>query len=103
MFRSISTAKRKHVKIRFEGVLIKAEEGETVACSLLRSGFYHFRSAGLKDLRGPYCMMGTCFECLLEIDGKPNCQACQTVVSEGMEIKRQKPPKNEKNFDRKTT
>jgi len=26
--------------------------------------------------RGPYCMMGICFDCLAEIDGMPNRQSC---------------------------
>jgi predicted molibdopterin-dependent oxidoreductase YjgC len=34
-------------------------------------------------------MMGVCFECLVEIDGVANCQACMTEVRDGMAIKRQ--------------
>ena len=33
--------------------------------------------------------MGVCFECLMEIDGVPNTQACLTTVREGMRVKRQ--------------
>ncbi|NKB63567.1 MAG: hypothetical protein GKR95_16110 [Gammaproteobacteria bacterium] len=36
--------------------------------------------------RGPYCMMGVCFECLVEIDGKRNQQACQIEVQPGMSV-----------------
>lgn len=36
--------------------------------------------------RAPYCMMGVCFECLMDIDGVPNQQACMVTVSEGMVI-----------------
>lgn len=39
--------------------------------------------------RAPYCLMGVCFECLMEIDGLPNQQACQIPVREGMRIKKQ--------------
>ena len=39
--------------------------------------------------RGPFCMMGVCFDCLVEIDGLANCQACMTEVQAGMRIKRQ--------------
>jgi predicted molibdopterin-dependent oxidoreductase YjgC len=35
-------------------------------------------------------MMGVCFECLVEIDGSPNHQACMTTVRDGMSIKIQK-------------
>jgi predicted molibdopterin-dependent oxidoreductase YjgC len=34
-------------------------------------------------------MMGVCFECLMEIDGVPNRQACQVRVADGMRIRRQ--------------
>lgn len=36
--------------------------------------------------RAPYCMMGVCFECLMEIDGVPNRQGCLVGVREGMQI-----------------
>jgi len=39
--------------------------------------------------RAPYCMMGVCFECLMEIDGAPNQQACLVPVAENMRINRQ--------------
>ncbi|MFL2542150.1 MAG: (2Fe-2S)-binding protein [Candidatus Latescibacterota bacterium] len=39
--------------------------------------------------RAPYCLMGTCFECLMEIDGVENRQACMTIVVDGMTVNRQ--------------
>ena len=35
-------------------------------------------SAVIGAPRGPFCMMGVCFDCLVEIDGLPNRQACMT-------------------------
>ncbi len=35
-------------------------------------------------------MMGVCFECLMEIDGVGNRQACLTPVAEGMQVRRQR-------------
>ena len=35
----------------------------------------------------PHCLMGVCFECLMEIDGLQR-QACVTPVREGMVINR---------------
>ena len=32
--------------------------------------------------------MGVCFECLIEVDGRPNVQGCMTQVSEGMVLRR---------------
>ena len=33
-------------------------------------------------------MMGSCFECLVEIDGQPNCQGCMVAVRDGMTVRR---------------
>jgi predicted molibdopterin-dependent oxidoreductase YjgC len=34
-------------------------------------------------------MMGVCFECLVEIDGRQNQQSCLTTARPGMIVKRQ--------------
>jgi hypothetical protein len=34
-------------------------------------------------------MMGVCFECLVEVDGVPNRQACMETVRRGMRVERQ--------------
>jgi NADH dehydrogenase/NADH:ubiquinone oxidoreductase subunit G len=34
-------------------------------------------------------MMGICFDCLVEVDGTLNTQACMTPVREGMVVRRQ--------------
>jgi predicted molibdopterin-dependent oxidoreductase YjgC len=34
-------------------------------------------------------MMGVCFDCLVEIDGVANRQACMIEVRDGMRVKRQ--------------
>jgi hypothetical protein len=44
--------------------------------------------------RAPYCMMGVCFDCLMEIDGAPNRQACLVPVADGMRINRQHGARN---------
>jgi predicted molibdopterin-dependent oxidoreductase YjgC len=35
-------------------------------------------------------MMGVCFDCLVEIDGVGNRQACLTLVADGMQVRRQR-------------
>ena len=45
--------------------------------------------------RAPFCMMGVCFECLLEIDGVPDQRACQVQVAPGMQLQRRLRPKSE--------
>ena len=82
----------KAVTFRFEEKSISAQEGETVAAALLVAGEVHLRTSPVSGGgRAPYCWMGVCFECLLEIDGQPNQQSCLILVKEGMRVRRQSP------------
>ena len=40
--------------------------------------------------RGPYCLMGVCFECLVVIDGVGNRQGCLIAVEDGMRVETQR-------------
>jgi len=74
----------------FEGREIPFGSGMTVAAALLRAGEAHFRQTQAGDQpRGPFCMMGACFDCLLVIDGRPNRQGCMTPAVQGMKVARQ--------------
>lgn len=80
----------KMVTIAFEGRLLIVPEGISVAAALLAGGARDFRSSIVGQApRAPYCMMGVCFECLVEIDGIPARQSCLIPVRSGMQIKRQ--------------
>jgi len=75
------------VSITIDGAPFAARAGDTVAVALLAAGIAAFRTTPVSAVpRGPYCMMGACFECLVEIDGQPNRQACMTRVAPGMRI-----------------
>ena len=79
------------LRLHFDGTEIPATEGETVAAALLAAGIASVRDTPVRGTpRGPYCMMGICFDCLVEIDGVPNRQACMTQVRDGMVIARQR-------------
>lgn len=83
-------AANKPISFQFEGRQLAAAEGETLAAALLLSGISTFRNTVTSGTpRGPYCMMGVCFECLVEIDGRPNQQACMVVVRDGMNVRLQ--------------
>ncbi len=76
------------VTIRFEGRDVVAFAGENLAAALLSAGVKVFRSSPVSGgPRGPFCLMGACFECLVEIDGMPGQQACMTTVRDGMDIR----------------
>ena len=78
------------VTVDFDGEACTVPSGITVAAALLGHDDNHFcASAADGDSRAPYCFMGVCFECLVEIDGMKNRQACLEPVYEGMQVKRQ--------------
>ena len=61
------------VHIAFEGEQLAARPGDTVAAALLAGNHWQFRTTPVSGApRGPFCMMGVCFECLVEIDGVAN-------------------------------
>ena len=79
------------VTVNFEGDPCEVPAGISVAAALLGHTDTHFcHSAAEDDERAPYCLMGVCFECLVEIDGVKNRQACLEPVAEGMQVKRQR-------------
>jgi len=89
MFRKLSEDQNK-VCISFEGEEFFVDTDQSVASALLAEGHQVFRSSVINNQpRGAYCMMGVCFECLLEINGRQNQQACMVPVTENMVIKRQ--------------
>lgn len=83
-------SERQKVTIDFEGVQINVLVGETVAAAVLAAETDYTRTSVISGVhRAPYCQMGICFECLMEIDGVPNRQACMIEVREGMKVSRQ--------------
>ncbi|MGB1005698.1 MAG: (2Fe-2S)-binding protein [Thalassobaculaceae bacterium] len=90
MFRRIHDLDRSQVLFAFEGRQIVGRTGDTVAAALFEAG-QPISRATAKDgaPRGPFCMMGGCFDCLMVIDGQANRQACQTIIRDGMTVARQ--------------
>lgn len=79
------------VTISFEGAPLRARAGDSVAAALLGAGHLDLRETAVSGLpRGPFCMMGACFDCLVEIDGVPARQACLVPVADGMRVARQR-------------
>ncbi len=79
------------VRIYFEDREVIAERGDSVAAALLAAGEKHFHDAVISATpRAPLCMIGNCFDCLVEIDGVTNRQACRIEVAEGMQVRIQR-------------
>jgi D-hydroxyproline dehydrogenase subunit gamma len=77
------------INMTLEGEPISAQPGDTVAAAVLAHSGDAFRSTANNTPRAAYCMMGVCFECLLEIDGRANSQGCMTLAQDGMVLRRQ--------------
>ena len=76
--------------IWFEGAAVTARAGDSVAVALLAGGIVATRTTALSGSpRGPFCMMGACFECTAVVDSIPNVQTCMTPVRDGMRVMRQ--------------
>ena len=91
MFREYNQGDGRRVTVEFEGTTISVPAASSVAAAVLgHGGKDHTRTSPISgEKRAPYCFMGVCHECLVEIDGIPNQQACIVEVREGMRIKRQ--------------
>ena len=90
MFKLDEPAAVEQVSITVDGKSTTVPAGATVASVLLEQGKEPFRTSPVTgDVRSPYCLMGVCCECLCEIDGVKNRQACMEEVHEGMQVNRQ--------------
>lgn len=91
MFKRLSEPGSASVQIEVDGTPVLARAGDSVSAALLASGLDFRRETAVSGAkRGPYCMMGVCFDCLVTIDGVGNRQGCLVPVAEGMKINLQK-------------
>ena len=97
MFKKRPDGGGKTVRIFFEDDPIEAASDSSVAAALLCAGIDTLRVSTVSgEARAPHCMIGACYECLVEVDGALGRQACLTPVRDGMRVKRQAPaPKAE--------
>ena len=92
MFRKIPSDQgaARAITVTIDGQVIVAQDGEPVAAILLRSPPFTSRRTPVSGaLRAPYCMMGACFECLVEVDGETSTRSCLVFATDGMVIRRQ--------------
>lgn len=89
MFKRLDTD-AEQVLIELDGVEVSVPAGVSVAAALLSLDILPLRQTPVSGAaRAPFCMMGICFECLVEIDGIANQRACQLQVQAGMHLRRQ--------------
>ena len=80
----LTNARSAPLHLSFEGQIIPAGPGETVAAALIAAGFSTFRRTHSGAPRGVHCGMGACFDCIVTIDGQPGQRACLTPATHGM-------------------
>jgi sarcosine oxidase subunit alpha len=72
------------VAFRFAGREIRAPAGETLATALLAAGVRRL-GEGPGSPRAAFCLMGTCQQCLVRVDGAL-AQACLVPVRAGLVV-----------------
>lgn len=72
--------------ILWEDREIPARAGESLAAALLAAGINRGVTGISGAPRGPFCMMGACFDCLVTVEGEGARQACMVPVVAGMKV-----------------
>ena len=79
------------LKLTVNGSAVTANAGETIATVLIAEGIIAFNRTASGKPRGPYCNMGSCFECQVLVatadSGQPRWRrACTTRAEDNMLI-----------------
>ena len=76
------------VTVIFDGAEYKLPQGLNLAAALMSADITAIRHTPVsQNPRSPFCMMGACYDCLVEIEGSTQ-QACMTQVKEGLIVNR---------------
>lgn len=75
------------VRLSVNGIAVTMPAGSMVSAAIMKTGVAMFRRSVTGEPRGPLCGMGICFECRVTIDGETHCRSCQTVCSDGMDVR----------------
>jgi len=88
---SVTIERGASVNLRINEQAVQAFVGETIATVLLERGITIFNRTASGQPRGPYCNMGTCFECQVQVATADSVEyrwvrACMLTVRDGMRI-----------------
>jgi predicted molibdopterin-dependent oxidoreductase YjgC len=87
MFVRIADSDSERIAVLIDGAPFEGRQGDSIATALLLAGKIGCRRSDVSgEPRGPYCMMGVCFECLVSVDGTDGLQACMIPIRHGMNI-----------------
>ena len=80
----------KEIVFEFDGIPIKAYEGDTVGSALAASGIDMIsRSFKYHRPRGLLCVSGRCPNCMMNVDGTPNVRICTVPAKNSMVVRHQ--------------
>ncbi|RIX76905.1 (2Fe-2S)-binding protein [Acidovorax cavernicola] len=76
-------------QLHIDGQLVRVKAGSSVAAALrvagIAGGMGTARTSVTGQPRAPFCGMGVCQECRVQVDGRRRL-ACQTVCADGMRV-----------------
>ncbi|MGX5733828.1 (2Fe-2S)-binding protein [Bosea thiooxidans] len=76
------------ITIQVDGRSLQVRKGISLAMALMEVNVVPLRRTALSQApRSPLCLMGVCFECLCEVDGRQNVQACMVEALDGMSVR----------------
>lgn len=74
------------VRIKVDGALVAAREGESVLSALLAVTGHVRELESNGEKRAGFCLMGACQDCWVWFADAPRGRACTTLVREGLEV-----------------
>ena len=77
------------VEVTIDDRVVRLPAGEMLAAALLAAGYAALNGSIVQGApRGPFCLMGSCFQCVAEVDGRPQVRTCRVAVRAGLRIRR---------------
>lgn len=75
------------IEFTFNGTLLKAVPGQTIAAAIFAADQKVLRKTRLKgEERSIFCGIGICWDCVVTVNGIINQRACLTEVKAGMVV-----------------
>jgi len=71
------------VRFTFDGAAFDARAGATIGAALAANGVLALRRTRTGERRGLHCGMGSCFDCIVTVDGRTGVRACLEKVQPG--------------------
>lgn len=84
----IKIVQQEKVEIIVDGERCLVNSNQSLAAALLEIKLFKSAAHIIRGKRvAPYCLMGVCYSCLVDIDGVDNQRACMLPVVSGMSIR----------------